>query len=137
MYQLITLVQTGREKAIKTNTLLNIHTTNKEKRVTFTQVQQNSSELSNKTSPMSEISPILETYEQQLQTFQLSQTFETLDANCNQSLVQSTSYHYEPQPMTTQQRAAMAQATLVNFFGESGTVTSIMNIEFHHLILRL
>ena len=29
--------------------------------------------------------------------------------------------------MTTQQRAAMAQAALVNFFGESGTVTSIMN----------
>ena len=29
--------------------------------------------------------------------------------------------------MATQQRAAMAQATLVNFFGESGTVTSIMN----------
>ena len=97
------------------------------KQVTFTQVQQNSSELSKQTSPMSEISPILETYEQQLQTFQSSQTFETLDANCNQSLVQPTSYHNEPQPMTTQQRAAMAQAALVNFFGESGTVTSIMN----------
>ena len=76
---------------------------------------------------MSEISPILETYEQQLQTFHLSQTFETLDANCNQPLVQPTAYHNEPQPMTTHQRAAMAQAALVNFFGESGTVTSIMN----------
>ena len=97
------------------------------KQVTFTKVQQNSSELSNKTSPMSEISPILETCEQQFQTFHLSQTFETLDANCNQSLIQTTSYHNEPQPMTTQQRATMAQAALVNFFGESGTVTSIMN----------
>ena len=29
--------------------------------------------------------------------------------------------------MTTHQRAAMAQATLVNFFGESGTVASILN----------
>ena len=101
--------------------------TKQRKQVTFTQVQQNSSELSDKTSPMSEISPILETYEQQLQTFQSSQTFETLGANCNQPLVQPTPYHNEPQPMTTQQRAAMAQATLVNFFGESGTVTSIMN----------
>ena len=32
MYQLITLVQTGREKAIKNRTLPNIHTTNKESR---------------------------------------------------------------------------------------------------------
>ena len=97
------------------------------KQVTFTQVQQNSSEVSDKTSPMSEISPILETYEQQLQTFQSSQTFETLDANCTQPLVQPTAYHNESQPMTTHQRAAMAQAALVNFFGESGTVTSILN----------
>ena len=29
--------------------------------------------------------------------------------------------------MTTQQKAAMAQVALINFFGESGTVTSIMN----------
>ena len=29
--------------------------------------------------------------------------------------------------MTTHQRAAMAQAALVNFFGESGTVASILN----------
>ena len=97
------------------------------KQVTFTQVQQNSSEPLDKTSPMSEISLILESYEQQLQTFQSSQTFQTLDANCNQPLVQPTTYHNEPHPMTTQQRAAMAQAILVNFFGESGTVTSIMN----------
>ena len=76
---------------------------------------------------MSEISPMFETYEQQLQTFQLSQTFETLGENSNQSLVQPTLYHNEAQPMTTQQKAAMAQAALINFFGESGTVTSIMN----------
>ena len=29
--------------------------------------------------------------------------------------------------MTTHQRAAMAQTNLVNFFGESGTVASILN----------
>ena len=34
--------------------------------------------------------PYLKLTEQQLQTFQSSQTFGTLDANCNQSLVQST-----------------------------------------------
>ena len=76
---------------------------------------------------MSEIRPILETYEQQLQTFQSSQTFETLGTDCNQPLVQPTSYHNETQPMNTPQKAAMAQAALINFFGESGTVTSIMN----------
>ena len=97
------------------------------KQVTFTQDQQNSSELSGHTISMSEIRPILETYEQQLQTFQSSQTFETLGTNCNQPLVQSTSYHNESQPMTTQQKAAMAQAALINFFGESATVSSLMN----------
>ena len=76
---------------------------------------------------MSEISPIPETYEQQLQTFQSSKTFETLGANCNQPLVQPTLYHNEAQPMSTQQKAAMAQVALINFFGKSGTVTSIMN----------
>ena len=54
-------------------------------------------------------------------------TFETLGANCNQPLVQPTFYHNEAQAMTTQQKAAMAQAALINFFGESGTATSIMN----------
>ena len=101
--------------------------TKQRKQVTFTQEQQNTSELSDKTIPMSEISPILETYEQQLQTFQSSKTFETLGANCNQPLVQPTLYHNEVQPMSTQQKAAMAQVALINFFGESGTVTSIMN----------
>ena len=76
---------------------------------------------------MSEISPILETYEQQLQTFHSSKTFETLGTNCTQPPVPPTIYHNESQPMTTHQRAALAQATLVNFFGESGTVTSILN----------
>ena len=101
--------------------------TKQRKQVTFTQDQQNSSELSDKTIPMSEIRPILGTYEQQHQTFQSSQTFETVGANCNQPLVQSIPYHNEAQPMTTQQKVAMAQVALINFFGESGTVTSIMN----------
>ena len=100
--------------------------TKQRKQVTFTQDQQNSSELLDKTIPMSETRPILESYEQQLQTFQSSQTFGTLSTNCNESLVQPTSYHNEVQPMTTQQKAAMAQVALINFFGESGTVTSIM-----------
>ena len=73
---------------------------------------------------MSEIRPILETYEQQLQTTQKSQTFGTLATDTDQSLV---SCYNELQPMNTQQRAAMAQATLINFFGEAGTVSSIMN----------
>ena len=89
------------------------------KQVTFTQVQQNSSEVSDKTSSMSEISPILETYEQQLQTFHSSNSFETLGTTSTQSPVQPTVYHNESQPIT--------QAALVNFFGESGTVTSILN----------
>ena len=95
------------------------------KQETFAQVQQNSSEVSDKTS--SEISPILETYEQQLQTFQSSNTFETLGTTSTPSPVQPTVYHNVSQPMTTHQRAALAQATLVNFFGEAGTVTSILN----------
>ena len=76
---------------------------------------------------MLETRPILETYEQQLQTFQLSQSFETLGMNSTQPLAQPTSYHNEVQPMTTEQKATMAQVALINFFGESGTVTSIMN----------
>ena len=95
------------------------------KQVTFAQVHQNPSEVSDKTS--SEISPILETYEEQLQTFQSSNTFETLDTTPTPSFVQHNAYHNESQPMTTHQRAALAQAALVNFFGEAGTVTSILN----------
>ena len=84
---------------------------------------------------MTEIRPILETYEQQFQTFQTSQTFETLATDCravnssdtNQPASQNIFYHNEIQPMSTQQKAAMAQTALINFFAESGTVTSIMN----------
>ena len=84
---------------------------------------------------MTEITPILETYRQQLETFQMSQTFGTLTtdsrvinfSDTNQPLAQTVSYHNELQPMSSQQRAAMAQATLINFFGESGTVSSIMH----------
>ena len=95
------------------------------KQVTFAQVHQNPSEVLDKTS--SEISPILETYEQQLQTFQSSNTFETLDITSTPSSTQHTVHHNESQPMTTHQRAALAQAALVNFFDEAGTVTSILN----------
>ena len=83
---------------------------------------------------MPETTPILETYEQQHDTFQISQTFGTLTDNrqinfsdANQPLAQTVSYHNKLQPMTMQQGAAMAQATLINFIGESGTVSSIMD----------
>ena len=60
----------------------------------------------------SEITPILETYEQQLETFQTSQTFGTLATNSravnfsdtNQPLAQTVSYHNKLQPMSTQQK---------------------------------
>ena len=80
------------------------------KQVTFAQVQQNSSEVSDKTSSMSEISPILETYEQQLQTFQSSNTFETLGTTSTQSPVQPTLYHNESQPMTTHQMSSFSSS---------------------------
>ena len=86
---------------------------------------------------MTQITPILGTYGQQLGTFQTSQTsFGTLTTDSrsikfpdtNQPLAQTVSYHNEFQPMSTQQRAAIAQATLINFFGDSGTISSIMHM---------
>ena len=59
--------------------------------------------------------------------FRYLKTFETLTVDTDQPLAQTVSCHNELQPMTTQQRAAMAQAALINFFGEAGTVSSIMN----------
>ena len=105
------------------------------KKVSFPQDQQNSSELLDNNISITEITPILEIYEQQLETFQTSQTFGTLTtdsravnfSDTNQPLAQTVSYHSEIQPMSTQQKAAMAQAALINFFGKSVTVTSIMN----------
>ena len=105
------------------------------KKVSFSQNQQNSSELLDNNTSMTEITPILQTYEQQLETFQMSQTFGTFTtdnrtinfSDTNQPLAQTVSYNNELQPMSSQQRAAMAQAALINFFGESGTVSSIMN----------
>ena len=134
-------LNSNRKRKSNKDQLSNKHShTKQRKQVTFTQDQQNSSELLDKTLSMSETRPILETYEQQLQTFQSSQTFGTLlqtfqssqtigtlNTKCDESLVQPTSYHNEVQPMTIQQKPAMAQAALINFFGESGTVTSIMN----------
>ena len=88
---------------------------------------------------MTEITPILETYGQQLETFQTSQTsFGTLTTDSrsinfpdtNQPLAQTVSYHNEFQPMSTQQRAAMAQAALINFFGDSGT--AVLCTQFNH-----
>ena len=109
---------------------------NKErKKVSFLQDQQNSPQLSDNNILMIGITPILESYGQQLETFQTSQTFRTLTSDSrainfsdsNHPLAQTVSYHNELQPKSSQQRAAMAQATLINVFGESGTVSSIMH----------
>ena len=108
-------------------------------KVNFSQYQQNSPKLSDNNISMTEIeteiTPIIETYEQQLETFQMSQTFGTLITDTratnfldsNRSLAQTVPHHNEFQPMATQQKAVMAHAALINFFGELGTVTSIMN----------
>ena len=86
---------------------------------------------------MTEITPILETYRQQFETVQTSQTsFETLathsqsinSPDTSQSLAQTSSYHNEFKVMSTKQRAAMAQMALINFFGDSGTASSIMEM---------
>ena len=107
------------------------------KKVSFSEDQQNSPQLSDNNISMTEITPILETYGQQLETFQTSQTsFRTLTTDSrsinfpdtNQPLAQTVSYHNEFQPMSSQQRAAMAQVTLINFFGDSVTVSSIMHM---------
>ena len=97
--------------------------TKQRKKVTFPQDQQNSSELLDNNISMTEITPMLQTYEQQLETFQMSQTFGTLTTDSravnfsetNQPLAQTVSYHNELQPMSTQQKAAMAQASSYKF----------------------
>ena len=48
------------------------------KKVSFSQDQQNSPQLSDNNISMTDITPILETYGQQFETFQTSQTFGTL-----------------------------------------------------------
>ena len=79
----------------------NIKLVNQTKKESFSQDQQNSSELSDNNTSMSEIRPILETYEQQLQMFQTSQTFGTLTTDTDQPLTQTVSCHNEFQPMDT------------------------------------
>ena len=106
------------------------------KKVSFSPDQQNFPQLLDSNISMTEITPILESYGQQPETFQTSQTFGTLTtdsrtinlSDTNQPLAQTVSYHNELQPMTSQQGAAMAQAALINFFGESGTISSIMHM---------
>ena len=114
-----------KRKSIKDRHSIRCSQIKQRKQVTFAQVHHDPSEVSDKTS--SETSPILETYEQQLQTFQSSNTFETLDPTSTPSSNQPITYYNESHPMTTHQTAALAQAALVNFFGEAGTVTSILN----------
>ena len=84
---------------------------------------------------MTNITPILETYGQQLQTLQTFQTSsDTLDTDSqsiyfpdtHQPLSQTIPHHNEFQPMSSQQKAAMAHTALINFFGDSGTISSIL-----------
>ena len=73
----------------------NCSLTKQRKKVTFSQHQQNSSEVLDNNISMTEITPILETYEQQLETFQTSQTFGTLTTDTNQPLAQTFSHNNE------------------------------------------
>ena len=82
---------------------------------------------------MTTFTPILETYVQQLlqplQTFQTSSDMKSnYVSDSSQSLAPSVPHHNEFQPMTTQQTEAMAHATLINFFGTSRTVSSILQM---------
>ena len=86
---------------------------------------------------MTEITPILETYGPQHETVQTSQTSsDTLNTDSQsiyfpdtpQPLAQTISYHNEFKPMSSQQRSAMAHAALINFFGNSGTISSILQM---------
>ena len=92
-------------QAIQTDLGLNENLTldSTDSSTSFPQDQQNSSELLDNNILMTETRPILETYEQQLQTFQMSQTFETLATDCravnvsdiNQPAAQTVSHHNE------------------------------------------
>ena len=105
-------------------------------RVSFLEDQQNSPQLLVANRSMTNITPILETYGQQLETVQTSQTSSnTIDTNRSiyfpdtlQPLAQTIHNHNEFQPMSSQQRAAMAHAALINFFGNSGTISSILQM---------
>ena len=110
--QSTSLTQTERETH-KDHSSDNQSSSKQRKKVSFLQDQQNSPQLSDNNISMTEITPILETYGQQLETFQTSQTFGTLTTDSrsitfpdtNQPWAQTVSYHNEFQPMSTQQRA--------------------------------
>ena len=85
---------------------------------------------------MTKITPIFETFaqafgQQQLESVQTFQTSFT-DVQSTKFLdtvlpsAPPTQYHNDIQPMTTQQRAAMAHTAIINFFGEPGTISSIL-----------
>ena len=111
------------------------------KRVSFLQDQQNSPQLLVNNRSMTNITPIIETYGQQLETVQTSQTSSnTLNTDSQsiyfpdtpQPLAQNVSYHNEFKPMSSQQRAAMAHTALINFFGDSHTISSILKMVNYH-----
>ena len=130
----INKLNSNRKRKTHKDHISNKHSSTKQrKKVSFAKDQQNSSELSDNNISMTEITPLLETYEQQLETFQMSQTFGTLTtdsrvvnfSDTNQPLAQTVSYHNEIQQMSTQQKAVMAQAALINYkyHEHSSTIT--------------
>ena len=75
------------------------------KKVTFPLDWQNSSELSDNNNSMTEITPIPETYEQNLKLFRCLKLWNFVNfPDINQPLAQTVSYHNEIQPMSTQQK---------------------------------
>ena len=97
--------------------------TKQRKKVTYPQDQQNSSEHSDNNISTSEITPILQTYEHQLETFQMSQNFGTLTTDSrainfsytDQPLAQTVSYHNELQPMSTQKKTGNGSSRFYKF----------------------
>ena len=94
----------NRKRKTHKDHISNKHSSTKQrKKVSFSQDQQNSSELLDNNISITDITPILETYEQQLETFQMSQTFGTLATDCravnfsdtNQPAAQTVSYYNE------------------------------------------
>ena len=68
-----------KRKTHKNHISINRSSSKRRNKVSFLQDQQNSSELSDNNISTTEITPILEAYEQQLESFQTSQTFGTFD----------------------------------------------------------
>ena len=98
-----------KRKTLKDHSSDNQSSNKERKKVSFSQDQQKSPQVLDNNISMTEMTPILETYGQQLETFQMSQTFGTLTtdsrainfSDTNQLLAQTVSYHNALQPMSS------------------------------------